>query len=202
MQGRGEQWTLSRESRALFYDATYNAFAPSLNLEQGPNKMIADVLHFAFTVRDIDRSVDWYTRVLGLRLVHRQRGDNPYTRQLVGIEDAVLEVAQFAIPATPSRYSTHMLELIQYVNGAGSDVTDLSVNRAGTAHIGFIVTDIHGKYQEMIENGVTFVNPPVMVTEGANVGGYACYFRDPDGITLEIMQFAPERAKRLGLPDK
>lgn len=164
--------------------------------------MIADVLHFAFTVRDIDRSVDWYTRVLGLELIHRQRGDNPYTRQLVGIEDAVLEVAQFAMPGNPSRYSTHMLELIQYVQGAGSDVLDLDVNRAGTAHIGFVVTDIHAKYQEMLDNGVTFVNPPVLVTEGANKGGYACYLRDPDGITLELMQFSLERAKRLGMPEK
>ena len=51
--------------------------------------MIADVLHFSFTVSDIERSIDWYTRVLGLEFVHRQRQDNEYTRKLVGIPDAV-----------------------------------------------------------------------------------------------------------------
>jgi catechol 2,3-dioxygenase-like lactoylglutathione lyase family enzyme len=52
--------------------------------------MIAGVLHFSFTVSDLERSVEWYTRVLGLALVHRQRQDNAYTRTLVGMPDAVL----------------------------------------------------------------------------------------------------------------
>ena len=36
--------------------------------------------------------------------------------------------------------------------------------------------------------GVRFRNPPVEITAGANRGGYACYFHDPDGITLELLQ--------------
>lgn len=161
--------------------------------------VIVDVLHFAFTVRDIEASIAWYTRVLGLELVHRQRGDNAYTRQLVGIESAILEVAQFAIFDRPSLYSSHILELIQYVEGAGPDHDDLSVNRVGTAHLALIVTDIQARYEQMSRAGAEFVNPPVRVTEGVNVGGAACYLRDPDGITIELMQFGVERARALGI---
>src|SRR5690554_1426635 len=78
-------------------------------------RMIADVLHFSFTVSDIDESISWYTDVLGLELVHRQRQENDYTPLLVGIPGAVLEVAQFKIPGLNSPYSTHMLELVQYI---------------------------------------------------------------------------------------
>jgi lactoylglutathione lyase len=168
--------------------------------------MFADVLHVGFTVTDIERSVDWYGRVLGLELIHRQRSDNDYIRTLVGVSDAVLEVAQFALPGSPPRFSTHVLELIEYVEGAGEHAGGIGVNQAGTAHLGFVVTDIHAKYRQLVAEGVDFVNPPVAVTEGANVGGYACYLRDPDGIALEfdgialeLMQFAPERARRLGI---
>lgn len=161
--------------------------------------MIADILHTGFSVRDLDVSVDWYTRVLGLELVHRQRGDNAYTRTLVGVADAVIEVAQFAVPGRPSRYSTHMLELIQYTRGAGPDHRDLAVNRVGTAHLALIVTDLDARYERMLTAGARFVNPPVNVTEGVNVGGSACYLTDPDGITIELMQFGPDRAQALGI---
>ncbi|MEV1179498.1 VOC family protein, partial [Nonomuraea sp. NPDC049784] len=36
--------------------------------------------------------------------------------------------------------------------------------------------------------GVRFVNPPEAITAGVNRGGYACYFLDPDDITLELVQ--------------
>ncbi len=150
--------------------------------------MIADVLHFSFTVSDIERSVDWYTRVLGLELVHRQRQDNEYTRKLVGIRDAVLEIAQFVVPGVPPARSSHMLELVQYVAPEGRNPGVLPTNDVGVAHLALMVTDIHERHRRMSEEGVAFRNPPVEITAGANQGGFACYFHDPDGITLELLQ--------------
>jgi catechol 2,3-dioxygenase-like lactoylglutathione lyase family enzyme len=161
--------------------------------------MIADVLHFSFTVSDIDRSVQWYTEVLGMELVHRQRQENAYTPILVGIPDAVLEVAQLKLPGIDARFSTHMLELIQYVTPDGG-TRDLPTNQVGVAHLALLVNDIFRRYERMRAAGVVFRNPPVEITEGANAGGYACYLHDPDGITLELLQFAPARADALGIP--
>lgn len=150
--------------------------------------MLGDVLHFSFTVADIDRSVDWYTRVLGLELVHRQRGDNEYTRTLVGMPDAVIEAAQFRIPGVSPGRSTHMLELVQYESPGPTAVLDLATNNVGAAHLAFIVDDAYAEYKRLSDVGVVFRNPPVPITAGANAGGAACYFHDPDGITLELMQ--------------
>jgi lactoylglutathione lyase len=150
--------------------------------------VIADVLHFSFTVSDIERSIDWYTRVLGLELVHRQRQENEYTRKLVGIPDAVLEVAQFVVPGVPPARSTHMLELVEYIAPKGRTPGTLPTNDVGVAHLALMVTDIHERHARMTEQGVVFRNPPVEITAGANQGGYACYFHDPDGITLELLQ--------------
>lgn len=161
--------------------------------------MIADVLHFSFTVSDIDRSVTWYTEILGLELVHRQRQENSYTQVLVGIPGAVLEVAQFKVPTVDSVYSSHMLELIQYVEGGGG-TRDLPTNQVGVAHLALLVTDIQERYMRMVKAGVIFRNPPVEITMGANQGGFACYLHDPDGITLELLQFSPQRAEHLGIP--
>ena len=161
--------------------------------------MIADVLHFSFTVSDLARSIDWYTRVLGLELVHRQRQDNEYTRKLVGMPGAVLEVAQFVVPGVPPARSTHMLELVEYVVPRGRTSDSLATNDVGVAHLALMVTDIHERHRRMSAEGVTFRNPPVSITAGANRGGYACYFHDPDGITFELLQPSPERLRELGL---
>lgn len=161
--------------------------------------MIADVLHFSFTVSDIERSVDWYTRVFGLELIHRQRQDNEYTPVLVGIPGAVLEVAQFAVPGVPPARSTHMLELVQYVAPRGEHRDRLPTNDVGCAHLALLVTDIHARHERMVAQGVAFASAPVVITAGANVGGFACYLHDPDGITLELLQPSRRRLHELGL---
>ena len=161
--------------------------------------MIVDVLHFSFTVRDLEASVDWYTRVLGLELVHRQRQENAYTPVLVGIPGAVLEVAQLAVPGVPPARSTHMLELVEYITPPGPEIQSLPPNAVRCAHLALMVTDIHDRYVRMKGQGVVFRNPPVEITAGANTGGFGCYFEDPDGITLELHQPSPERLLALGL---
>lgn len=162
--------------------------------------MIADVLHFSFTVSDIERSVAWFVDVLGLELVHRQRQENEYTQKLVGMTGAVLEVAQLKLPSLDPVYSTHMVELIEYVEPAGERPL-LPTNNVGVAHLALIVTDIHERYERMRAQGVEFVNPPVEITAGANKGGWACYLRDPDGLTLELLQPSPQRLAAIGLAD-
>jgi catechol 2,3-dioxygenase-like lactoylglutathione lyase family enzyme len=145
------------------------------------------VLHTGFTVSDIDRSVAWYTDVLGLELVSRQRNDNLYTRTIVGIDDAVLEVAFFRLPGESSGPSTHMLELMQYVSPEGGKVSGLTED-VGVGHLALMVDDIQEAYSRMAQAGVKFRNPPVEISEGANKGAWACYLLDPDGITIELVQ--------------
>ena len=161
--------------------------------------MIADVLHFSFTVSDIDQSIEWYTNVLGLGAVHRQRQENEYTPILVGIPGAVLEVAQFAVPGAPgqvdptcwSAWSTSLREAAIW--------GEVATNAVGCAHLALIVTDIEHRYEHMRALGVAFRNPPVAISAGANAGGFACYFHDPDGITLELLQPSPARLQGMGL---
>lgn len=150
--------------------------------------MIRNVFHFSFTVGNVSRSVTWYVDKIGLELVHRQRQDNSYTKRLVGVDDAILEIAQLKIPSVQSTDSTHMLELVEYVSPRQHDEVRPSVYRTGGAHLAFIVDSIDSEYTRLIDEGVLFVNPPVLITEGANRGGKACYLYDPDGITLELIE--------------
>jgi len=160
--------------------------------------VIAGIFHFSFTVADLDRSVRWYTDVFELELVHRQVQDNPYTRTLVGYPDALLEIAQLKLPGVDAGYSTHVLELVQYRRPRGERIELQTVN-VGVAHLALLVDDAHERYARLRDRGAEFVSPPVAITQGANAGGYTCYCRDPDGITLELFQPSEERRRAVGL---
>ena len=143
--------------------------------------------HFSYTVRDLDRSIDFYCRLIGMELVHRQRGANPYTARLVAYADADIDVAMLRIPDCPVDVSGHHLELVQYLHPAGAPI-DTATNRPGVAHLAFMVDDIHAMYDRLVAEGVRFKGEPVAIEEGRNKGGFAVYFNDFDGIPLELLQ--------------
>lgn len=145
------------------------------------------VWHFSFTVSDLDRSIAFYRDLLGLELVHTQEQDNAYTRRLVGFPDAVLRVAQLAVPGQPRGISTHDLELVEYVRPKGVR-GEGRINDPAAAHLAVTITDAWAAYERLTDAAVRFVSPPNAITAGINEGGYACYFYDPDDIVLELLQ--------------
>lgn len=152
--------------------------------------MLIAYWHFSFTVADIDRSVDFYTRVIGMELVHTQEQHNEYTAKLVAYENAHLKVAQLTIGGMHKERSGHLLELVQYVHPP-CEPTDTGTCRPGSAHLAFQVDDAWAEYRRMKDLGVRFKSEPNAITAGINKGGFTCYFLDPDDITLEILQAPP-----------
>ena len=143
--------------------------------------------HTSFTVSDLDRSLGFYHGVLGLEILVVQSPDAPYLADIVGYADLRLRQAFLQLPGL----SDHRLELIQYLNNAGSAV-DLSTNRVGSAHLCLVVDDIASAFTELRRQGVPFrSDAPVPITAGVNRGAFGAYFTDPDGISLELFQPAP-----------
>lgn len=143
--------------------------------------------HVSFTVSNLERSILFYRDLLGLELTHTQEQANDYTRRLVGYEDAHLKVAQFRIPGAPLGRSGHHLELVEYVSPPGVR-GDPGTCNPGVAHLAFVVRDALESHARLTTAGVRFLSPPNLIEMGINAGGYTCYFRDPDEITLEMVQ--------------
>jgi lactoylglutathione lyase len=149
--------------------------------------VLSGLFHVSFTVEDLERSKDFYGRLLGLELVHEVRHDQPYTSVQVGFANADLKAAAFRIPGQRPERSTHVLELIEYVHPKGVKL-DTRTNNIGSAHLAFAVDDIHAEVERLRREGVRFRSDPVAITAGPNAGGWTVYFLDPDDITLELVQ--------------
>jgi len=153
---------------------------------------VRSIFHVGFVVRDLDSSLRFYCEGLGLELRHRQQQHNAYTASLVGYPDAAIEIAQLRLSDAEPPPSGHVLELISYERPP-SGPADVERSTLGAGHLAFVVDDIFETAERLRSLGAELINEPVQITEGINTGGWAVYFHDPDGVTLELLQpAAPE----------
>jgi lactoylglutathione lyase len=137
--------------------------------------------HVGLTVSDLERSIAFYRDLLGFNVSY-ERGEvtADYMPRLVGIPGARLKIAGLDIPGLH-------LDLIEYLEPRGAASAG-STSDVGNVHLGFTVDDLWTAYRHLAGAGVQFKSEPVSPTTGPNSGGWAIYFVDPDGATLEMIQ--------------
>lgn len=113
-------------------------------------------------VGDLDRSLDFYTNVLGMRVIGG--GTMPHGGRFVHLR-------------TPS--SQQRLELNWYPRGSRF----YSGYRGGEEldHLAFVVDDVRKAFKELVRKGAEVAVDPAH-SEGTEV-----YVKDPDGIWIELL---------------
>ena len=141
--------------------------------------------HIGFVVSSLDRSIPFYTRLLGvepdLRLLWE---GEEYVGRIVGYPEVKIEGAFFKLPGGG------VLELLQYHHPVPGTV-DMETYNTGNAHLGLASEDIRADVARL-RGHIELRNPePVEIPSGPAKGGFAIYARDPDGITIELIQKPP-----------
>jgi len=129
------------------------------------------LLHTMLRVGDLERSLAFYTDVLGMRLLRRKDyPDGRFTLAFVGYGDesdtAVLEL-------------THNWDTSSYEIGTGY------------GHIALGVEDIHATCEAMAAKGGRVVRPPGPMKHGSTV---IAFVEDPDGYKVELIELASRAA--------
>ena len=123
------------------------------------------MLHTMLRVGDMQRSIDFYTKPMGLQLLRTtDRPDQKYSRAFVGYAD---ESQQAVIELT-------------YNYGVSS--YDLG---SGFGHIAIGVDDIHGTCERVRAAGGLVTREPGPVKGGTTV---IAFVQDPDGYKIELIQ--------------
>ena len=137
--------------------------------------------HVGFAVSNLDQSVEWYSRFLDEPPVLRKTWDVEYVGRIVGYPGVKMEGAFWRLPGGT------VLELLQYLYPDPGRV-DMETYNVGNAHLCLVVDDLDADF-ERLRDRVEFRDPePVEIPWGPYKGGKACYLRDPDGISIELMQ--------------
>lgn len=140
------------------------------------------VHHIGITVRDIDRSVQFWRSFLGVEPRWRQILDAPYLGRVTGYPGVNIDATVIDLPGGV------VLEILNYLVDGKSPNPPETAN-PGNVHICLEVEDIDSMWDRAVSAGATPISPgPVEITAGPNIGVKACYLRDPDGITLELFR--------------
>lgn len=120
--------------------------------------------HVGLNVRDLDRSIEFYTSLFGFRLVSR-----------IVLEDG-LRIGFIELP------EQFQIELVESLNGEAT--------AAGAwNHVCFRVDDFEGAYRRLQEAKITFETDKLFVKEFWKQGMKFAFFRGPDGERLEIAEY-------------
>jgi len=149
--------------------------------------MILGVHHFSFSVTDINSTVDFYTNVLGIPLQSRSRNKSETlgtalfgTKWGINQQQADLEIAVLKV-------GDNRVEFIEYKEPK-AQTFHKNPSIAGAAHLAFKVDDIEESRRALEAKGVEFHSPIQSFMEAGKVEWKWCYFRDPDGIILELVE--------------
>ena len=159
------------------------AVALGVNAQQPLVRAVGPV---GVTVADMDRSLDFYTRILMFSKLSDEEMAGENVEHVKGVFGARIRVVRLQL-------GDEQLELTQYLAPRGRPVPAGSQsNDAWFQHVAIIVRDMEKAYAWLRLNKAQYAStgPQTLPAWNKNAGGIkAFYFRDPDDHNLEVLWF-------------
>ena len=166
------------------------AFPPPALAQQPPASLVQAVDSIGITVADMDRSVEFYARVLSFEKVSDVEVAGEAYEHLQGVFGLRMRVVRM-------RLGEESVELTEYLAPKGRPIpVDSRSHDHWFQHIAIIVNDMDCAYAWLRQHKVQHAStgPQRLPDWNKNAAGIrAFYFRDPDGHHLEILQFPPDK---------
>jgi catechol 2,3-dioxygenase-like lactoylglutathione lyase family enzyme len=153
---------IQSQERSLRKEVTVTEHTPYIDFENLPAPSEGFVMTQFLTVRDVARSRQFYSEVLGGQVVLEE---NPCMIKLGG-SWLIMNPGGGPTPDKP-----------------GISVVNHEPGNTLSSFMNLRVADIQACYQEWSSKGADFVTPPI--DRGAEI---RCYMRDPDGYMIEVGQ--------------
>lgn len=123
-------------------------------------------LHTMIRVKDLDKSIDFYTRLLGMKVTrHKDYPSGEFTLVFIGYGD---------------ESDSTVIELTH--NWGQEEPYDLGT---GFGHLAIGVPDIYGTCEQLAAEGVNIPRPPGPMKHGGSV---IAFIEDPDGYKIELIE--------------
>ena len=164
------------------------AFVLLARLAVAAEAPVAGVDAVGMTVSDMDRSVAFYSDVLGFEPVSDVEVAGDAYEDLQDVFGLRMRVVRL-------RLGDESIELTEYLAPRGRPLpVDSRSNDRWFQHVAIIVSDMDRAYRWLRQHKVEHASsgPQTLPEWNAQAGGIrAFYFKDPDGHVLEILQFPP-----------
>lgn len=148
--------------------------------------MIGKVAHIGLTVSDIEKSIEFYKNILGLKFQGKMIMEGENAERLFNIKDCKVRVAYLN---GSEEINTPPIELIQFEKDTILS-EGIKLNKVSISEVCFSVSDIEKVYDDLSNKGVEFLSKPQYfdLRDQGFGESKAVYFKDPDGIILELIE--------------
>ncbi|MCC7085080.1 MAG: VOC family protein [Pirellulales bacterium] len=144
---------------------------------------ITRVHHHTFTVSDMDRSLQFYRDLLGLKVMYDKLRENlPAYDQVMAMRDVRLRVVLLNDPAEQS-----IIALLQYLHPVPQR-REMKMTFFGSTALAVQTDDLDADYRRLRASGVPFTSEPVDVVRDGKLAARLAYALDPDEIVVELYQ--------------
>jgi lactoylglutathione lyase len=148
----------------------------------GTTAVITGLFHGGITVSDMDRSLVFYRDGLGLEIEYDTMLGAPYLKTVLNLAFDGIRAVYVRVPGGS------FIELLEY-QGIETMPAASRPCDPGSGHLCLYVDDLAEQFDRLTALGFRARSTaPVDITAGPNQGARTCYFRDPDGYSVEVFQ--------------
>lgn len=147
---------------------------------------VTEVRSITIPVSEMDRSVNFYTELLGFKKIsdHQYKGEQ--WENLEGLFGLNMRVVRLQL-------GNEFIDLVDYITSGGRSIPEeAKSNDLIFQHIAIVVSDMEKAYALLRKNNITNVSTEPQTLPISNVaaaGIKAFYFQDPDRHNLELIYF-------------
>lgn len=142
------------------------------------------VNHVNIVVRNLERSLEFYEGLLGMRRTFSVDLEGAWIEEVVGLTGVFARCAFVQPDGGGCR-----IELLEYVAPEGKELMATSLaHTSGIRHLALEVKNLDAEFARLSAAGVPFLSPPVTVPFRlvADLQKRLCYCHDPDGVIVEL----------------
>ncbi len=177
----------SIHTRPLLFSFCLLLFAfPAQGRQTNSHDLVQAVDAIGMTVSDMDRALDFYTKVLTFEKVSDVEVAGDEYEHLYGVFGLRIRIVRLQL-------GDEFIELTDYLAPEGRPIpVDMRSNDRWFQHIAIVVSDMDKAYQRLREFKVQHASTGLQRIPDWNKGAAgirAFYFRDPDGHHLEVIYF-------------
>ena len=136
--------------------------------------------HVGITVTNLDRAIEWYGKVFGIKPAFSLTVSGSMGEQVLRLPPHVHRAA--LLPIGPVA-----IELLEFEPTRNSK-EKMRQDDVGYVYICLAVEDLDDVYKRLTAEGIDFHTEPLHAEEGQIAGSKFCVMRDPDGKTIELVE--------------
>lgn len=168
----------------------FSLLTSNFSLRASDGLHVTAVASIGMTVDDMDRAVDFYTRVLTFEKISDSEVAGREYELLQGVFGARARIVRL-------RLGDETIELTEYLAPKGRPIpADMRSNDRAFQHAAIVVSDMAAAYARLRQFHVEHAStgPQTLPEWNSKAGGIsAFYFRDPDRHFLEILHFPADK---------